>query len=95
VNRYIQFVKYIRNRYPLAQICCLTSPAISADKGIKLKNYLSAVIQYLQKNETDEKVSLFIFSRSYSSGCTGHPDKEEHRIMAEELLPFFKKMMGW
>ncbi len=95
VNRYIQFVKYIRNQYPQAQICCLTSPAISGEKGFKLRNYLSAVIQYLQKNETDEKVSLFVFSRNYSSGCTGHPDKEEHQMMTEELLPFFKKVMDW
>jgi lysophospholipase L1-like esterase len=95
VNRYFQFVKYIRSRSPQAQICCLTSPAISGEKGIKLKNYLSAVIQHLQKTEKNEKVSLFVFSRNYSSGCTGHPDKEEHQMMAEELLPFFKKVMGW
>jgi len=95
VNRYIQFVKNIRNRYPQAQICCLTSPTVTGEKGIKLRNYLSAVIQYLQKNEKDEKVSLFIFSRSYSSGCTGHPDKEEHQMMAEDLLPFFKIVMDW
>lgn len=47
VNCYIQFVRFIRNRYPKAQICCLSSPTVTGEKGIKLRNYLSAVIEYL------------------------------------------------
>ena len=95
VNRYIQFVKDIRNKYPETQICCLSSPTVNGEKGMKLRSYLSAVIEYMQKNEQDGRISMFVFSGSYSSGCTSHPDKEDHQMMAAELLPYFKKVMGW
>lgn len=95
VNRYIQFVKYVRNRYPNAKICCLTSPAISTENGIKLQKFLTTVIQYVQKNEQEKNISMFAFSRNYSSGCAGHPDRAEQEMMANELLPYFRKITDW
>jgi len=26
-------------------------------------------------------------------GCAGHPSVEEHAVLANELLPFFKKLL--
>jgi hypothetical protein len=26
-------------------------------------------------------------------GCGGHPNVEDHAILADELLPFFKKLL--
>ncbi len=95
VNRYLRLVKIIRQRYPSAQICCLTSPAISTENGIQLRKYLTAIIQHLQNMEQEKKISLFVFSRNYSSGCTGHPDQAEQESMAAELLPFYKRVMDW
>ncbi len=95
VSAYMGFVKRIRERYPQAQICLLTSPVFSGDKERKLFNYLSAVKQHMQAVEHDNKIHLFTFSKAYSSGCTGHPNKEEHQTMAEELVPFYKRVMGW
>lgn len=95
VNGYIQFVQMIRNRHPRAPICCLSSPAIAQDKGSKLRNYLTAVAHYFHEAKRDEAIHLFFFSRSYSKGCSGHPDKSEHQMMAEELLPFYRQVMGW
>ena len=95
VSSYVNFVKRIRNRYPNAQICCLTSPAISSEKGAKLADYLSKVIRHFQEVENDKKIHMFVFPHNYNHGCTGHPDKEEHEKLAKELLPFFKKVMDW
>ncbi len=95
VKDYIQFIRSIRNRYPQAQICCLTSPLLSSEKSVQLTNYLSAVIHHMKKVEYDNKIQMFIFSRSYTNGCTDHPNKEDHRTMARELLPFFKRVMNW
>ena len=95
VNDYIQFIRLIRKRHPQAQICCLGSPVFSGEKNIRLTNYLSMVVQYMKKVENDDKVHLFSFSGSYNQGCTGHPDQEEHQKMAEDLLPFIRKVMNW
>jgi hypothetical protein len=53
------------------------------------------VKQHLEAVEHDNKIHLFTFSKAYSSGCTGHPNREEHQKMADELLPFYKRVMGW
>jgi hypothetical protein len=95
VADYIAFVKRIRNRYPDAQICLLSSPMLSGQKSEQLQKNLSSVLQHMKDVENDEKVHTFIFSRSYINGCSTHPDKEDHEKMAGELLPFYKKVMGW
>jgi lysophospholipase L1-like esterase len=95
INDYIQFRKRIRARYPHAQICCLTSPMFSGEKSERLTDYLSAAIKHIKEVEKDDKVYIFKFSRSYSNGCTDHPDRQEHEKIAEELLPFFKGVMNW
>jgi hypothetical protein len=28
-----------------------------------------------------------------ASGCSGHPSVAEHAVLAEELIPFFKKLL--
>lgn len=93
VNRYIQFLEFIRARYPQAAICCLSSPALAVEKGLRLSRYLSAVVQHFQKLKDDEKIAVFVFSRSYGKGCTGHPNRAEHQMMADELLPFYRQVI--
>lgn len=95
VADYIRFVKRIRNRYPHSQICVLSSPMLSGQKSEQLQKNLSSVLQHIRDVENDNMVHLFIFPRVSASGCSGHPDEREHRRMAEELLPFYKKVMDW
>ena len=95
VIAYIRFVQSIRDQYPYAQICCLTSPMLDGEKSIRLKDYLSAVVAYMQEVENDNMIQMFSFSQSYKNGCDWHPGKDDHRKMAEELLPFFKQVMKW
>jgi hypothetical protein len=28
-----------------------------------------------------------------AKGCTGHPSVEDHAVLANELLPFFKQLL--
>lgn len=95
VNSYSQFIQMIRKRYPKARICCLSSPAIAPEKEMKLRKYLMAIAKQLHEIRRDEQIHVFFFSRSYGKGCTGHPNREEHQMMAEELLPFYRQVMGW
>ena len=95
VADYIAFVKRIRNRYPEAQICLLSSPMLSGQKSEQLQKNLSSVLKHMKEVENDDNIDMFFFSRSYVNDCDYHPDKEDHEKMAEELLPFFKKVMSW
>ncbi len=95
VKAYISFTGMIRSRYPDAQICCISSPMLDEKKNFLMHNYLSAVIKYMKEIRKDNMIQMFEFSHPYTNGCTYHPDKEDHKKMAEELLPFFKSVMNW
>ncbi|HEY9047054.1 MAG TPA: SGNH/GDSL hydrolase family protein, partial [Ohtaekwangia sp.] len=93
-QEYIDFIKTLRSHYPAAQIVCLTSPM--ADETLKkaMKNYLTGIVQYANQHG-DKKVSRYFFSRSFNSGCGGHPDLHEHIQIAAELSEYIESLMKW
>ncbi|MDB5262900.1 MAG: family lipase, partial [Adhaeribacter sp.] len=94
VKSYIGFVKLVKSKYPQAQIALLSSPMINGRNRQTLQNCLTAV-----KNNTDasypadKQVALYFFRPMQARGCSGHPNVEDHAIMAQELVPFFKKIL--
>jgi hypothetical protein len=94
VNNYIRFVQLVKSKYPNARFALLSSPMINGSRRILLQNCLKAV-----KNKTDsmypsaKPVALFFFEPMQARGCGGHPNVEDHAILADELLPFFKKLL--
>lgn len=93
-STYIEFVKTIRGKYPEACIVCLNSPMESEELGVILKKYILSIVDNMRQND-DQNVYSFFFSRSYNSGCDSHPDIEEHTLIAEELTEFIKQTMSW
>ncbi len=96
VNSYIQFVKTIYSHYPETQVCLLTSPMVSGEKAAKFENCLTAVKNYFAENEpAKKKIATYFFKDMPPHGCDSHPDKEDHKKMAEFLVPFYKEVMRW
>jgi len=94
VNGYIDFVRSVKSKYPLAQIVLLNSPMV-ADKGnILLQNCLATVKNSIDRlHPSDKTVALFFFKPMKTRGCSGHPSLEDHAILADELFPFFKNLI--
>ena len=94
VSDYIHFVQLIKSKYPKARIALLSSPMLNGDKRLLLQHCLTTV-----KNKIDalypkkKPVALFFFEPMQARGCGGHPNVEDHAILAEELKPFFKKLL--
>ncbi|HEY4936979.1 MAG TPA: GDSL-type esterase/lipase family protein [Puia sp.] len=94
VNNYIKFVRLVKSKYPKARIVLLSSPIINGDRRMVLQNCLKAVKSKTDYRYTSDKpVALFFFKPMQGRGCGGHPNVEDHGIMADELFPFFKKLM--
>ena len=91
---YIQFIGTLRSHYPKAQIILLTSPMGDVQLTAVLKNYLSGIKKFIQK-EGDKKVDTYFYSKRYHNGCDSHPDLTEHQLMANELGAFIKRKMKW
>ncbi len=94
VNNYIQFVQLVKSKYPSATIALLSSPMMQGSKRETLQNCLYAVKQAIDALYGKSKpVSLHFFKPMQARGCSGHPSVEDHGIMAEELVGFFKALM--
>jgi len=89
VNAYVNFIKLIRTYYPNTRIVCLTNPMSSYKLSLVLKSYLTEIVRRLN-DEGDKRVYKYFFSKHYRNGCGGHPDIEEHKQIADELIAFFR-----
>jgi hypothetical protein len=94
VNTYIKFVQQVKSKYPKAQIALLSSPMSSGSDRILLQNCLTSVKQKVDALFTaDKPVALHFFQPMKARGCSGHPNVEDHTILAKELVPFFEKLI--
>lgn len=93
-SNYINFIKTIFKRYPNTQVVLLNSPMISGERNTILVNCLKKVIQHFEPDTTHKKIALFEFSPMQPKGCTTHPDIEDHKVMAQQLAPLFKKLLN-
>jgi hypothetical protein len=94
VNSYIDFVQFVKSKYPSAQIVLLNSPMVSGDRNALLQNCLQTIKTKIDGlHSADKPVVLFFFKPMQARGCGGHPSVEDHGIMADELYPFFKSLL--
>ena len=94
VNNYTAFVSLVKSKYPKAQILLLSSPIVTDGKRTILENCLLAV----KKNvdiafPSGKRVATYFFKPMQGRGCTGHPNLEDHTILAEELTPVVKALL--
>lgn len=96
VSSYIDFVGTVYSKYPKAQLCLLTSPIVSGEKGKLFASCLRAVQQYYAEQRPDRKrIAIYDFEPFEPQGCGYHPDRADHQRMATALLPFYRELMGW
>lgn len=94
VSTYIRFVQLVKSKYPEARIALLSSPMIGGERRTRLQNCLTAVKQNIDRQfASDKPVQVFFFEPMQARGCTGHPNVEDHAILAEEVTPFFEKLI--
>lgn len=94
VNDYTKFVQLVKSKYPQATIALLSSPMINGERRITLQNCLAAVKENIDAlYPSAKKVSLYFFKPMQARGCSGHPNVEDHAILAEELIPFFRTLL--
>ena len=94
VTNYIQFVLQVKRVYPEAKIALLSSPILQGEQKILLEHCLTRVKEQIDGQfPSDHRVALFFFEPFVLHGCTGHPGVDDHRVMAEALIPFFRPLL--
>lgn len=91
---YVKFVKLIKSKYPKARIALLSSPMVKNKNGKLLEDCINAVKNKINAAYPDSKpVEVFFFQPMEAHGCGGHPSVEDHAIMAEQVKPFFERLL--
>ncbi len=94
VSNYIRFVQQVKQKNKNAQLALLSSPMVHGSNAVLLQNCLSTVKREIERLQPgDKSVALYFFKPMQARGCTGHPSVEDHAILAEELLPFFRQLL--
>jgi lysophospholipase L1-like esterase len=93
-STYVNFIRAIRQHYPKADIICLSSPMGDNTLTPVLKRYLTGITSFTNAHG-DKNVYRYFFSKQYHNGCGGHPDIDEHKLIADELTAYIKQLKGW
>lgn len=94
VGAYIQFVQKVKSKYPKAKIALLSSAMVGGTSRNILQNCITAVKYSVDAiHPSDTPVSTYFFQPMTPRGCSGHPNVEDHGIMANQLLPFFRELL--
>ncbi len=95
ITTYIDFIKTIYNNYPNAQIVLLNSPMVTGNRNELLMSCLQSIQAKVNEEFPDKKqVKVFAFQAVSATGCSGHPNKEEHSLMAKQLLPYMQEVLN-
>lgn len=93
VSNYIHFIKTVYKHAPNTRIVLLNSPMVSGDRNITFVKCLKKVIQAFENDTAHKPIALFEFQPMNPKGCGYHPDIADDQNMANQLTPFFKKLL--
>jgi lysophospholipase L1-like esterase len=94
VGDYVKFVQLVKSKYPHAKIALLSSPMIKGASREILQRCLTRIKEGIDASyPADKPVATFFFQPMDPHGCDGHPNVEDHQILAEALEPFFAKLL--
>jgi lysophospholipase L1-like esterase len=93
VSNYIEFIKTVYKHAPNTRIVLLNSPMVSGDRNVTLVNCLKKVIKAFENDKIHKPIALFDFQPMTPKGCNTHPDIADDKIMADQLIPYFKKLL--
>lgn len=94
VSNYINFIKTVYKHSPNARIVLLNSPMVSGERNVTLVKCLKKVIQAFENDKAHKPITLFEFQPMSPKGCGYHPDMNDDKVMADQLIPVFKKLLN-
>lgn len=94
VSNYIEFIKTVYKHAPNTRIVLLNSPMVSGARNTTLVNCLKKVIQAFENDTIHKPIALFEFQPMIPKGCGYHPDIADDKVMADQLIPYFKQLLN-
>ncbi|MCQ4035122.1 cellulase family glycosylhydrolase [Kaistella montana] len=94
IGNYIEFVQNIYRKYPNTKIVLLNSPMVAGEQNKLLIECLLEVKKFFSNNTKHSPIEIFEFQEMKPEGCGYHPSSKDDQKMADELFPFFSKLLN-
>jgi hypothetical protein len=94
VSNYVNFIKMLYLHNPNAQLVLTNSPMVNGEKAVIFEDCLNKIKAEFDTDKSHKPILIFKFKPMTPSGCSGHPDIAEHKIMAAEYGPFLKNLLN-
>lgn len=94
IGNYIEFIRKIYKKYPNTRVALLTSPMVGGEKNKLFVECLKEVKHFFENDTKHKPIEVFEFPAMTPSGCGYHPSIEDDKKMAEQLYPFYKKLLN-
>lgn len=94
VSNYINFIKMLYKHNPKAQIVITNSPMVGGERALVFEDCLKKVKNAFAEDKTHQPILIFKFKPMTPKGCLGHPDVNDHKVLAAEYAPFLKKLLN-
>lgn len=78
---------------PHAKIVCIAGPSGGGEEWRKKQSYVHTAVN--ESVKAGMEVNYFAFSPFEMNGSDWHPNVEQHRNMAGELIPYLRQLMNW
>ncbi|MGB4771376.1 MAG: GDSL-type esterase/lipase family protein [Chitinophagaceae bacterium] len=94
VERYIKFVQIVKRAQPKARIVLLSSGMVIGENRELLQRCLAQVKNAIDlQYPAEPQVVIYFFKPMKARGCTGHPNVDDHAILADELIDVFRPLI--
>ena len=94
IDRYLELVNTVYTQYRTPQIVLIASPMLSGEKSARLIRHLNQIaLRYNSLKINRPPIKIFQFQTMVPGGCSYHPSKEDHQILAVQLIPFLKSFL--
>lgn len=89
-ENYIRFIEAVFETYPETKVALLSSPMTGEEESKELIK----ILKEIQAELPERPIEIFEFDKINLRGCSGHPSLEDHKIMAKQLVPFYRKLLN-
>lgn len=96
-NAWTDFLRTVRARYPLATVFCTVGPDLEAPYLSIAEGNIQAAIMPLSRagDHNIFFVSIPFNDGKIGYGCAGHPNRAQHKLVADTLQKAIKAQMNW
>ena len=94
VANYVSFIQTVYKHAPNTKIVLLNSPMVTGPNAEIFTKCLTKVKNAVNAQKGHTPISMFSFTAVTPHGCGFHPEIEDDKLMAAQLVPYLKTLLN-